>query len=68
MTEPKLKPCPFCGGEAFLDVIPPHRHYLVDLPDYEGGATVECTECAAGMMGRTAKEVTEMWNRRTDND
>lgn len=68
MTEPKLKPCPFCGGEAILNVIPPHKHHFVNFPDYPGGATVECTECAVGMMMRTVEEVVEAWNRRVQDE
>ena len=68
MSDLKLKPCPFCGGEAFLNVIPPHKHHFVNLPDYEGGATVECTGCAVGMMMRTVEEVVEAWNRRAQDE
>ena len=26
----KLKPCPFCGGQALLNTIPPHTHTQTD--------------------------------------
>ena len=26
----ELKPCPFCGGKAVIEVIEPHRHHLQD--------------------------------------
>lgn len=68
----KLKPCPFCGGEAILTHIP------------NGIYTVECQKCSA-MMGRNHKtynslhskththiesieEAQEAWNRRVDHD
>lgn len=58
-----LQPCPFCGGEAMLDVIEPHGHML-DAFVYEhmGGAFIECT---AAISGKTAEEATATWNRRT---
>lgn len=60
----ELKPCPFCGGEATLLEIPPHKHIIVDLPDYSGGAFVECTKCTAAISGETVEEAIEIWNRR----
>lgn len=33
----KLKPCPFCGGEAVMNVIEPHTHEIATfIPDYGG--------------------------------
>ena len=35
----ELEPCPFCGGEAFIEVIPPHKHIIATfVADYDGGA------------------------------
>lgn len=68
----KLKPCPFCGGEATVTIAP-----------YAGVAFVECKQCSA-MMGRYHKggstnhhgfwthfkskeEAAEAWNRRADD-
>lgn len=55
----KLKPCPFCGGEAKIDKW------------YAGfgrrmSVTVQCTKCRgnSGAWHRTDKAV-EHWNRRT---
>ena len=62
--EQKLKPCPFCGGEPFINEIEPHKHYFVDMPDYEGGAFMECTDCSCGISAKTRKEVIAAWNKR----
>lgn len=64
----KLKPCPFCGGEAFLHTIEPHEHIFVDLPPYEGGAFVECTKCSCGISGDTKEEAVLTWNTRKPID
>lgn len=64
----KLKPCPFCGGEAFIFVIPPHKHRIVPLPDYAGEAFVECTKCTCAMSADTKEEAIKAWNRRTNDD
>lgn len=56
MTEPKLKPCPFCGGEAFLD----------DRADgCYGVYSVFCRECLASLKSYLKKEdAIESWNKR----
>jgi Lar family restriction alleviation protein len=55
MTEPKLKPCPWCGGE-------------VVMPRNIGAAFhwVDCVECLAdGPKTATRAEAIAAWNRRT---
>lgn len=50
----KLKPCPFCGGEAKLTV-------------FLGKLCVACTNCLGAIVpsvGMTKKEAIEAWNRR----
>lgn len=59
-----LKLCPFCGSKAFLLVVPPHEHIIVDMPDYEGGAFVECLKCSAAISGETPEKAVETWNSR----
>lgn len=61
----ELKPCPFCGSEPFVREIEPHTHVLATfMPDYKGGAFVECTGCTAAMSGDNREEVIEAWNKR----
>lgn len=54
MSEIKLKPCPFCGGEA-------------EIQDGSGLHYVYCTKCGASTIGRikggTEKSV-QNWNTR----
>ena len=64
MAETELKPCPFCGGKAFMEVIEPHEHFIADLPDYGGGAFIECTNCTCSMSAKTEEKAIEAWNRR----
>lgn len=58
----KLKPCPFCGGEAFMD----------EGIDADGATVyrIGCAHLICGMCPRTvnySKEDTiEAWNRRAD--
>lgn len=49
----QLKSCPFCGGEARIEVIKPHTHKLATfMPDCEGRSFVEC-QCGAAISGET---------------
>lgn len=53
----KLKRCPFCGGEASLEVI---RENEVAF------CCVECDQCGINTYSNTnMKEVVDMWNTRT---
>lgn len=53
----KLKKCPFCGGEASLEVI---RENEVAF------CCVECDQCGISTYSSTnMKEVVDMWNTRT---
>jgi len=61
----ELKSCPFCGGEAVLYEIAAHTHKLATfMPDYPGGAFIECSECTAALSGETKDEAIREWNRR----
>lgn len=70
MSEIKLKPCPFCGADAILYLIP----YGSSQPLY----SIECTVCSAkigrsketyqaskGLLHFTSEqEAVEAWNKR----
>lgn len=66
MSETTLKPCPFCGKQAFVDTIEPHTHMFAPLPDYEGGTFIECTGCTCAISGKTKAEAVDAWNRRAN--
>lgn len=63
----QLKPCPFCGCEPVAHFIPPHDHFIVELPRYEGAGVIECPGCEVVMMAQTLETVIEKWNRRADD-
>ena len=66
MSKPELKPCPFCGGKAVVNV--------------NDGVKVVCTECGARTLelvdgysqgrptGDAVWSTIEKWNRRADNE
>lgn len=64
MSEPKLKPCPFCSGKADIEI-------LEDDPVY---FMIFCTndDCSAsacfGFKSENRKSAIEAWNRRTNGN
>lgn len=63
----KLKPCPFCGGEAKLHycALLEDGSIVMGLVDKYG---VHCMNgCAATMPVVGAEKAVEMWNRRADD-
>lgn len=62
MNEPKLKPCPFCGGEAAM-----WKHEQVSYTEYRA-CCLKCHVTQAGMYYFSEKEAIESWNRRADNE
>lgn len=67
-TEPKLKPCPFCGGEAKLVDYGQEG----DFEDWD----VECEKCGILFVApgkeegwvTTKEEAAEAWNRRAQDE
>lgn len=60
----KLKPCPFCGGEAELRYFP----YMSFLSQSTRSYYVECTQCGIRFMPRFDSKISvnRAWNRRAD--
>lgn len=53
----KLKPCPFCGGEAHL------------YTAYDYSNKVQCDKCGCGTMHyKDEKEAVRKWNRRVNQN
>lgn len=52
----KLKPCPFCGGEAYIEII------------CNGLVEVRCKGCYASVPAKYQNKAVERWNRRADNE
>ena len=63
MSEIKLKPCPFCGGEAHIDCFPG-----LDRPYFPVCNNEMCIACDTIVTFLTEKDAAEAWNRRTDNE
>ena len=57
MTE-KLKPCPFCGGRAFIATYYPHT----DNQFY----CIECSECGIQSAPDNIDELVTFWNNRVN--
>ena len=55
-----LKPCPFCGGEAF---------YIKIMGNYEKPHEIFCSKCDGAITeGRSEKQVVTNWNTRPIED
>lgn len=67
MTD-KLKPCPFCGGEAYIDEHSFYNDKTKGFTDHSYG--VLCSKCFAqsSQSYETKKEAKQMWNRRVENE
>lgn len=56
-----LKPCPFCGGEPYLQYFDGIYDYGPQEPTY----CVECLDCGGeGPTCESGEEAIEAWNRR----
>lgn len=66
----KLKPCPFCGGNAKIET------YVTTTIPHQPIAKIICVKCRASTgriidvnnNGRFIDDVRERWNRRTDHE
>lgn len=67
MADIKLKPCPFCGGEARLR----HENFGVDKYSYCQCVNSACEAKTRNVMISTLfssdEKAVEIWNRRADN-
>ena len=62
MTEPKLKPCPFCGGKAIMVFRGGGDYWYDEYSAY-------CTKCGAETDNyEFADDVVKAWNRRVESD
>ena len=63
LSKIKLKPCPFCGGEAHIDCFPGLYRPYFPVCNNE-----MCIACDTIVTFLTEKDAAEAWNRRTDNE
>lgn len=62
----ELKPCPFCGGNAFISADP---EAVIDTQGRRWGYTVVCGKCCTTSgLAYTPEMAAEFWNRRADNE
>ena len=64
MNDTKLKPCPFCGGEAELRYA--DNYYWVECKKCRTRSDEECVESFDRGHQKTIDVLAEMWNRRTE--
>lgn len=57
MSEIKLLPCPFCGGEA-------NGYNSKEVKNRKFSCLVRCEQCGASMPGTEILEVINAWNTR----
>jgi len=57
----KLKPCPFCGGEAHVKITSDYNHFYIDANHTRKCAIKPNTESLNSKVLRTHKE---KWNTR----
>ena len=58
----KLKPCPFCGGEAEVDIL---EHQYRGFPKTYGVMCLNCN-CGTDWFFETEEEAVAAWNRRAE--
>lgn len=72
MRKIELKPCPFCGGEAKIESLPPDEQYETTsyyISCYDCGSSTSFGYIYVDKTARecTKKETIDKWNRRADN-
>lgn len=64
--EIKLKPCPFCGGEAEIHV---DHEEVEDTEKRHWAYTVVCNRCCATSgLTHLPEKAREAWNRRAEHE
>jgi Lar family restriction alleviation protein len=66
-AEKRLLPCPFCGGSAVINYVPPHKHGGIAgfMPDCLGEHFIECTSCSCAIAeGNDLEAAIAAWNKR----
>lgn len=65
LMDEELKPCPFCGGNAYIV-----WNAIIRVKDGSGlmheeyGAVASCDHCPAEIRTTAKHLIVEMWNRR----
>lgn len=63
----QLKPCPFCGGRAFFNIVPAHDHNLGGHVMHVGESVfIECSGCTCTMSAWTKEQGIAAWNHRAE--
>lgn len=63
-----LKPCPFCGTDPVMRVIPAHEHHIaVFMGKVPDTFLIECPACPAGFCSNEAEPLVKSWNTRTQS-
>lgn len=60
----ELKPCPFCGGEAYIKSYLPCDGYMGESTRYRVG----CDSCGVTVEKCTKEHAIDTWNTRTPNE
>lgn len=70
MSDLKLKPCPFCGGEAMPVYCENGSRYTSNIVYLSKRGTVKCKRCQLELphVYSTVRKAIEAWNRRVDNE
>ena len=58
--------CTYCGAEFIIQEIPPHKHLIAGLPDYEGSWYAECSGCTCTLTASTKEKLFEALRRRPE--